>query len=64
METETNTDTKKPVGWKAWAVGIGMILAAILAVFIAAFDGKDETKVDLGQSVQQVQDGITVIKEG
>lgn len=43
--------------------GISLIIAAIAMAFYAIFDGDDSTKVDVEQTVQQVQKGVDLIKQ-
>ena len=50
------------MNWKnKWAWGIGVILLSIGGLLVALFDGKEETKPDIGGSIEQVIEGVGII---
>ena len=50
--------------WQKWAVGIGMILAALGGWAAATFDGDPTTNQSIGATVDGVKAGVNVITSG
>ena len=48
---------------KKWALGIGLILAAIAGAVVAYLDNDPATVVKPGEVIESVKEGINVIKK-
>ena len=49
---------------KAWVVGIVCILAAVCGWLWARWDGNPETEPDTKAAVEQIKQGVEIIKTG
>jgi len=54
---------KKMAKWKKWALGIALILGALATAAVAVLDDDPDTKINIRETIDGVQDGVEVIRD-